>query len=321
MRRTFWRSCLAVAAAVAALVSAGCSAGSGSAAPAGLEKTNLLVAAVPTMDSAGLYIAEQRGLFAAEGLHVKIVPAISGATTIAGQLSGKYDVTVGNYVSYVLQDALHHSGLCVLAAGSVMGPNSQVLVVPAGSPITSVSQLRGKAIGVNVLNNIGTLLLSSLLNDNGMSVSDVHFRPIEFPDMASALQKHEVDAAWLPEPFLTGAEETIGAQPLADLDQGTTQNFPISGYIVTRTWLREYPHTAAAFRAAIEKAQTIADSNLSAVEDSMVAYTPVKRQTVTIVQPPGFPTQTDPRSIQRVSDLMFQFGMLTQAFDVKVMMP
>ena len=42
----------------------------GSTAPPGVEKPDLTVATVPTLDNAGLYVAQQRGLFAAEGLHV-----------------------------------------------------------------------------------------------------------------------------------------------------------------------------------------------------------------------------------------------------------
>src|ERR1039458_8026394 len=93
MVRRFRGLPVAGAIAVAALLAPACSSGGGTAAPAGLEKTNLTVAAVPALDSAGLYIAQQRGLFAAEGLHVTIVPAISSATVIAAQLAGKYDVT------------------------------------------------------------------------------------------------------------------------------------------------------------------------------------------------------------------------------------
>src|ERR1700729_815039 len=92
---------LATLAGLSALLAVGCSAGGGSsAAPGGLEKTNLVGAAVPAVDAAGVYIAQQRGLFTAEGLHVTIVPALSGKTAVNKQLAGQYDVTSGNYVSY-----------------------------------------------------------------------------------------------------------------------------------------------------------------------------------------------------------------------------
>jgi ABC-type nitrate/sulfonate/bicarbonate transport system substrate-binding protein len=47
----------------------------GSATATGVEKPDLTVATVPTLDNAGLYVAQQRGLFAAEGLHVTLASA------------------------------------------------------------------------------------------------------------------------------------------------------------------------------------------------------------------------------------------------------
>ena len=63
---------------------------------AGLEKTNLTVGAVPVADEAGLYIAQDEGLFAQEGLHVTIKSIVSSADATSGQNDGKYDITAGN---------------------------------------------------------------------------------------------------------------------------------------------------------------------------------------------------------------------------------
>jgi len=281
-----------------------------------VEKPDLTIAAVPALDSAGVYIAQQRGLFAAEGLHVKIVPAISSSTVIAAQMKGEYDVTAGAYPSYILADALHHADLRVLAAASTMSTLTQEIMVPSGSPIQSVAELKGKRIGVNVLDNLGTMLVSSVLTDNAVDPASVHFVAIPFPAMAAALKAHKVDAAWLPEPFISGAEESIGAQPLADADQGVAQNLPVSGYIVTQSWLSKYPRTAAAFRTAIQKAQVIAASDLGAVQQAMVQFAGVPRTTAAITAAPGFPTTTEVGPLQRVADLMEQFGMIQIRYDV-----
>jgi NitT/TauT family transport system substrate-binding protein len=312
--------------ALAAMLGAGCSSltGSSTSTSAGpVEKPDLTVAAVPTLDSAGLYIAEQRGLFAARGLHVKIIPAISGATVLSAQLAGKIDVTIGNYVSYILADAnpSHPAKLRILAAGSVMGPNIQMIMVPANSKLTSASQLKGKRIAVNVPDNIGTLLVDSVLNNNAIlpSAQNVHYVAMPFPDMAQALKTGKVDAAWMPEPFVTEAEETIGAQPLADADQGTTQNLPIGGYVVTQAWAHKYPRTAAAFRSAILQAQQIADTNNPAVQKAVIEYAHVPPATAAIVASPSFPLRLDPVTIQRVADLMLQFNLLSKGFDTSQM--
>ena len=322
MSRLFRRRPLSGLAALIGLglLAAGCSGGGGGAAPGGLEKTNLIVAAVPALDSAGLYIAQERGLFAAEGLHVTILPATSGATAIDSQLKGQYDVTVGNYASYILKNAADpQANLRVLAAASIMQANNQVIMVPPKSPITTVAGLANKRIAVNVKNNIGTLLVSSVLADNAVQVRPTQFVAVPFPDMAAALKNHTVDAAWMPEPFVSQAEESIGAVPLADANQGSTQNMPISGYMVTANWLKKYPNTAAAFRTAILKAQAIAGTQPSAVQQGMVRYARTTKETAAIANAPEFPTQQNGVLLQRLASLMLNFGMLQQAYNVNKM--
>jgi NitT/TauT family transport system substrate-binding protein len=308
------------AAAVVALLATGCASADGSAAPAGLEKTNLVVYAVPAADSAGVYIAEQDGLFAAEGLHVKIYPALSSEAVFRAQLAGKIDVTSGAYPSYIQADAEDHADLEILAAGSIMQPRNQEIMVPAGSPIRTIQDLKGKTIAINAPDNILQMLVSALLRDNGVPVKDVHFVVnIPFPAMAHLLQTHKVDAASLPEPFATGAEESIGAQPLADEDVGSAQNLPISGYVVTKAWAQKYPRTAAAFLKALGEAQRIADTNPKAVEKAVEQYSQVTPTEAAVMAVPSFPLNTDPVLIQRVADLMFQFGFLPAKYDVRQM--
>ena len=66
-----------------------------------MEKPDLNVAVVPALDSAGFFVALHQGLFKAQGLNVHFAAATSGETVIANQVKGEYDITGGNYVSYI----------------------------------------------------------------------------------------------------------------------------------------------------------------------------------------------------------------------------
>jgi len=320
MKRRFLGIAMALT-ATAALATA-CSGAQGSpATSSNVELHHLNIAAVPAADSAGLYIAVQDGLLAAQGISVTITPAISGETVISQQLAGKFAITSGNYVSYILANAKDRANFEVLAAGSIMQPEVQYLMIPAGSSVRSVSDLRGKTVALNAFNAIGVLLVDATLTANMVSPTQVHFITMPFPDMAAALKAHKVAAAFMPQPFATNAEQGIGAEPLADLDQGAVTSLPISGYLVTKSWLRKYPKTAAAFRRALEEAQRIADTNPGAVEKAMVHYSGVTATAAAVMASPEFPLDTDPVLIQRVSDLMQEYGLLRQPYSVSPMIP
>jgi NitT/TauT family transport system substrate-binding protein len=229
-----FRAAPLLAAAILALT-AGCSAQSTGS--SGLEETDVTVAAIPTVDLAGLYIALDEGLFAQQGLRVTIEKIPSSAAIIADQLKGQVDISAGAYVGYISAQAAG-ARFRILAEASILRPYTRVLVTAAGSPITTIGRLTSKTIGVNGTNSIGTLLISALLAEHGISPKKVRFVTDQagFPAMPGRLQGGGWDAAFLAEPYVTLAGEQYGEQELADLDQGATLNFPIDGYVATRAW-------------------------------------------------------------------------------------
>jgi NitT/TauT family transport system substrate-binding protein len=295
----------------------GCASGPPRTARLALEETTIVVGAVPAVDTAGLYIAQQRGYFASEGLRVKIVPIVSSELAISRQLAGVYDITLGGYVSYIQADAEQNADLRIIAEGSVMGPGEQGLLTMPRSRITAISGLKGAAIALNVVNNVGKILVGSALEEAGLRLSAVKFVPIPFQAMPSALEDHKVDAAWMPEPFLSATEESLGTSDISDLDFGAVASFPLVGYAVTGAWERRNPNTEAAFLRALEEGQEQADTDRTAVEEAMVAFIGVSRMTAAVMALPQYPVgRVDQVRIQRVADAMYAFGMLKQPFSV-----
>ncbi len=327
MRNRFLRLAGLTSVGLVVMLSAGCGGPSTSVQLSGLEKTTVTVGAVPVADEAGLYIAEDEGLFKAEGLNVKIDSIISSADATKGQNNGTFDVTAGNAVSYIQDQVTGRSNLEIIAEGSLMQPDNQALYTLPGSPITNVTDLKGKRIGVNALNNIGTLLISSVLEEYGMSPRQVHFVVVNFPTMGQALKQHLIDVAWLPEPFGSEDAASLGLQEICDLDQGATANFPVGWYVVTKAWAKKYPQTLAAFLDALRQAQEIADSRRSAVEQAMeklpFPYT-VPPTIAAVMSLETYPLSVAPdidlARVQRVANEMYLFRMLGRPFHVSSML-
>src|SRR2546430_17400728 len=99
-------------------------AGGAAPAPGGPARggQDITVAAIPAVDLAGLYIAQDRGLFARQGLHVRIEPIPSAQSVIADQLKGKVDISAGSYVAYIAAQAAG-ARVRILAPASTMAPH------------------------------------------------------------------------------------------------------------------------------------------------------------------------------------------------------
>jgi NitT/TauT family transport system substrate-binding protein len=323
------RRILAPPLAIAILALSGCgltAATAASTSSKGLEKTTIKVAVVPAVDSAGFFVALHQGLFKQEGLTVDYTPAVSSDEVIDQQVAGQYDITGGNYASYIQHYVENHQPLEIVAEGSVMQQGTQAIYTMPDSKIKTLAELKGHMLGINAPLNINYLLAASVLTENNIKPSQVEFptQPIPFPNMAAELAAGKIAAAALPEPFATAAEQEYGVVQLADLNQGATEQFPIQGYVVTKAWAQQNPNTLRAFLTALHQGQEIADTSRSSVEKAMETLNgPMNGQVPPLVAAVMainiYPTSLDKVRIQRVADVMFQFGLLSKRFDVSPM--
>src|SRR6202034_4594134 len=137
------------------------------------------------------------GLFKARGLTINYTPAVSSDEVIDQQVAGQYDITGGNYVSYIQHYVDQHQQIEIVAEGSVMQQGTQAIYTMPNSKIKTLAQLKGHLLGINAPLNINYLLAASVLTENGVKLSQVRFptAPIPFPVMAQQLAAGKIDAA------------------------------------------------------------------------------------------------------------------------------
>jgi NitT/TauT family transport system substrate-binding protein len=286
----------------------------------GAQLPSVTVAAIPTADLLGLYIAQDQGLFGRRGLHVTIDKIPSSQAIIADQLEGQVDISAGSYIPYITAEA-QGARFRILAEASTLAPDTRVLAITPGSRITNIADLIGKKIGVNGANSIGALLISALLLEHGLSPAKVDFVPDDqgFPAMPGQLEHGAWSAAFLAEPYVTDAEEEYGDRVLADLDQGAMADFPIDGYVTTAAWADKHPQLAAAFDRAIEEGQELANTDPVAAQLAMARSDSLSSQVTAVMALPRFPTgPVDATRIQREADAMLEFGMLSSAYSTQI---
>jgi NitT/TauT family transport system substrate-binding protein len=316
------RVSLAAVSGLAVAVLAACtSSGSSSTATATahLEKTTINVGALPVVDTAGLFLAQQNGYFKQAGLNVTVTHITATPAAIPDLLKGTVDVVAGaNYVSFFQQDVTKHLNLKVIADGQSCSDDTFEVLSKSGSGITSAKDLAGKTIAVNAQNNIQTLLTNIALETAGVNPASVKYVTVAFPKMGAALNAHQVNAISVVEPFITENELKYGAQPVMSTCTGPTATFPISGYFATSTFLQKYPNTARAFQQALDRGQALADSSRSDVEEIMPNYIQgLTANAAAVVNLGDFPTSIDETHLQRVASAMVSGHLVASNFSVE----
>lgn len=120
----------------------------------------------------------------------------------------------------------------VYAGATQPRPKLEALILPPGSPVKTVADLKGKRVAFNKGSNV-QYFLAKLLEKNGLKYSDVQTVFLSPPDARAAFEKGAIDAWVIWDPFLAAAQKQLGAQILADA-QGVVNN---RGYYFTS---REY---------------------------------------------------------------------------------
>ena len=105
-----------------------------------------------------------------------------------------------------------------------------------------------------------------------MSIAEI-FVEAQFNTMGDQLKGGTIDAAALPDPFLSRAVAAGTAQILVPLAAGMPQNTTGIVYGVRRSWAQANPAAAKAFRDSIVEAVALAAKNPERTREAIAKYT------------------------------------------------
>jgi NitT/TauT family transport system substrate-binding protein len=284
----------------------------------GLEKTKIKISIMPTIDTAPFHLAVKEGLFQKAGLEVEEVDAASGQASLQNLISGSVDIAYSSYTPFFVAKAKGAADIKFVADASSAAPKSTEIVAMPNSSVKSVKDLAGKKIAITSTNTICDTLTKSVMRDNGVDYSGVKWVPIPFPQIAAAVQSGQVDAGFLTEPFITQAAKTVGALPIVDTATGATKDFPTAGYGSLAKFTNANPKTVAAFQRVMAQA-TKESADRSKIEPLMVEFAKVDQDVAALTTLLTFQSTLDAQRLQRVPDLMQQFGSIPLSINVAPM--
>jgi len=277
----------------------------------------LKIGYIPVGDCLQLYVAEDQGYFAAEGLAVAGAPMKGGAVIAPAVEGGELAIGWSNAVSIILAHAKGFD-FAFLAPGveGVTGTNDiHALLVPADSAITSVAQLAGKTVAINTLGNINEAAVRALAEKAGIAPDSIRLVEVPFPDMAAALAKGSVQAALVLEPFVTAAVSR-GAAKILDPSPHAAFGSPylIGAWFAKTAWIKAHPTEAAAFARAAAKASAFIAAHPDKARAILSERTKLAPELAAQITLPRFPETLSPTALQGVVDVCARFGLLTKPF-------
>jgi len=176
--------------------------------PAWADK--LRIAASHSPVSLPLYIAQQRGFFADEGLDVTIGDCIGGARCLRLLLDDKADIAT-SAESSVIQQAFQHADVAIVATMVHANDNIKLIARRSGGVVRS-EQLAGRRIGV-IVGSAAQYALELHLLSVGVDPRRVTMLPLQPEETVAALRAGRIDAVTVWEPY--GFAALHGADPVA----------------------------------------------------------------------------------------------------------
>ncbi|RZL11013.1 MAG: sulfonate ABC transporter substrate-binding protein [Rubrivivax sp.] len=193
------------------------------------------------------------------GVDVKWTEFPAGPQLLEGLNVGSIDFgTVGEAPPIFAQAA---GADLVYVANQPPAPAAEAIVVPKGSTIKSVAELKGKKVALNKGSNVHFLLVKAL-EKAGLKYTDIQTVFLPPADARAAFERGSVDAWVIWDPFLAAAEKQINARVLAD-GKGIVANHQF--YLAARDYAAKNPKVIQAIVDELAKLDTWAAKDPKAV--------------------------------------------------------
>ena len=283
------------------------------------ETRSVRVAALPIAETGALWAAIDEGIFADHGLELEIVPAQGGAQAIPALLSGDIQFAIGQPFGPFRAD-LQDLGVVIIgdyANSLAEGKDVNAVVALGDSGITGPADLAGKRVSVNSLGAAGDVTIMKAVEDAGGDPTTIEFVEVPFPDAQAQLEAGNIDAAWVPDPFMSIITGPGGGTIVVHPYQATIPGLSVLTNITTQALMDEDPELVADFATAMSEALDWASANEEAVRAAIATNLDIPEEAAAGITLPTFTSEINVSDLEALATLAVDFGVLpaTPDFD------
>jgi NitT/TauT family transport system substrate-binding protein len=215
-------------------------------------KVSLKIAVLPILEALPMYVAEQKGYFAAQGVDVQFIPVQSAAERDQIMAAGQADGMINDLISTLLynKDATQIQIVRFARTATPEFPQYRILA-SSKSGIKTAQDLKGVPIGISEASVIA-YTTDRLLEAEGLAPQDIKTIAVpKIPDRLALLASGELKAANMPDPFSLLAMQE-GAVDI--LDDSKHPEYGNSVYSFRKEVIDQHPEAVRGFLAAVDQA-------------------------------------------------------------------
>jgi ABC-type nitrate/sulfonate/bicarbonate transport system substrate-binding protein len=202
-----------------------------------------------------IYVAQNEGYFARNGLNVTIKSYASGQAAVTGLLNNEVNIA-GSTEYPVVSCAFDNNPISILATMD----KDQAFYVTGRKDlgILNVSDLKGKKIGLPQ-GTIAEFYLGRLLDLNGLTLGDVKVVNTNMTSAANAITSGAVAAVVVSQPYSYDIEQQLGSNGIQWPAQNGQSAF--DNMVAGNTWIAANPKVVVEFLKALNQAEEFIAKN------------------------------------------------------------
>ncbi|AOT04997.1 ABC transporter substrate-binding protein [Arthrobacter sp. U41] len=313
----------AVVGVAAALLLSGCGGGSPSGstsntpAAGGDGVRNISVGVIPIAPSAAVQLGIDEGIFAKHKLKVELQSGQGGAATLPAVSTGTMNFSVGNPLSVLLAKSKGLDMKIVSGYSNSLAAGNDIngVVARADSGIASAKDLVGKKVAVNTVNAQGDLTIKEVVSKQGGDPGAVQFLELPFQDMAAQLAQGNVDAVWVPQPFLSRLLAE-GNRLVTYNNQEALPGLPTMVTFTSGNYAQQNPQVVSDFKAAMTETLALAQSNPDKVRALLPTFMKMPEAVAKELRLEEFDGKLDEPILGELGELMAKYGIVPSTPDV-----
>jgi len=280
--------------------------------------TKITVGILPIAPSVAVQQGVDNGIFEKHGLDVELSTSNAGAAMLPAVSTGELAIAVGNPLSVMTaaDKGLDMKIATGYSASKSSGEDVNGVVVRKDSGIKSWKDLAGKTTSVNALRTQGDLTIMESAEMDGADPQELKFSEMPFPDMEAQLDRGNVDAVWLPEPFLSRALADKDNQLIGYPNQKAITGLPTMVTFTSGKFAEENPEVVADWKAAMAEVLTAAEKDPDAARALLPSFMKMDAKVADGLLMETWNAETPLPQLTELGTLAAKFGFLEKAPDM-----